>query len=56
MTKLSSFTSRSGKRVWCTTWQNATGSQTIIYDTMLEALESIETSRTGIFQDQSQRS
>lgn len=49
MTKLTSFTSSSGNRVWCATWQNATGSQTIVCDTMLEALESIEASRTGIF-------
>ena len=49
MTKLTSFTSRSGKRIWSATWSTSVGSQTIVCDTMLEALESIEASRTGIF-------
>jgi len=49
MTKVSSFTGRSGARVWCASWQSPVGSQTIVCDTLLEALESIETSYTGVF-------
>ena len=51
MVNLSSFTGKSCKRVWSATWSTAIGSQTIVCDTMLEALELIETSRTGVFKE-----
>ncbi len=50
MTRLISFTSRTGERVWCATWgQGQATLQTVVCQTMLEALELIQVSRTGVF-------